>query len=99
MKQDCLQGNLITLSKLGKIKVILHRPIPNGFKIKTASVTNGTLAKIRDKSNATVYRTHLRSMRYDSITRPDRQPLQHQPNKAHINLSFPMIESSFKVFN
>jgi putative transposase len=23
----------------GKIKVVLHRPIPDGFKIKTASVT------------------------------------------------------------
>ena len=39
MKQDCLQGNLITLPKLGKIKVILHRQIPDGFKIKTASIT------------------------------------------------------------
>ncbi|MGB5966786.1 MAG: transposase [Spirulinaceae cyanobacterium] len=40
VKQDCLQGNLITLSKLGKVKVILHRQIPDGFKIKTASVTS-----------------------------------------------------------
>jgi putative transposase len=27
------------LPKLGKVKVILHRPLPDGFKIKTASVT------------------------------------------------------------
>ena len=38
-KQDCLQGNKINLPKLGEIKVILHRPIPEGFKVKTASVT------------------------------------------------------------
>ncbi len=34
-----MQGNLINLPKLGNIKLILHRPIPEGFKIKTASVT------------------------------------------------------------
>ncbi len=38
-KQDYLQGHLINLPKLGKFKVILHRPIPDGFKIKTVSVT------------------------------------------------------------
>ncbi|NEQ18232.1 MAG: transposase, partial [Moorea sp. SIO3E2] len=31
--------NLINLPKLGKLKVILHRPIPAGFKIKTATIT------------------------------------------------------------
>jgi putative transposase len=39
MKEGCLQGNLINLPMFGKVKVILHRLIPNGFKIKTASVT------------------------------------------------------------
>jgi len=39
MTQGCLQGNLINLPMFGKIKVILHRPIPDGFKIKTSSVT------------------------------------------------------------
>jgi putative transposase len=39
MKEGCVQGNLINFPKLGQIKVILHRPIPNGFKVKTASVT------------------------------------------------------------
>ena len=39
MKEGCLQGNLINLPMLGKVKVLLHRPIPDGFKIKTASVT------------------------------------------------------------
>ena len=38
-KQDCVQGNKINLPKLGKVKVILHRPIPEGFKLKTTSVT------------------------------------------------------------
>jgi len=39
MKEGCLQNSLINLPKLGKIKVVLHRSIPDGFKIKTASVT------------------------------------------------------------
>ena len=39
MKDGCVQGNFINLPKLGQIKVILHRPLPIGFKIKTASVT------------------------------------------------------------
>lgn len=39
IKDGCLQGNLINLPMFGKVKVILHRPIPDGFKIKTASVT------------------------------------------------------------
>ncbi|HYX15430.1 MAG TPA: transposase [Nostoc sp.] len=39
MKDGCLQGNLITLPMFGIVRVILHRPIPDGFKIKTASVT------------------------------------------------------------
>jgi putative transposase len=32
-------GNLINLPMFGKVKVVWHRPIPDGFKIKTASVT------------------------------------------------------------
>lgn len=39
MKDGCLQDALITLPMFGKVKVILHRPIPDGFKIKTASVS------------------------------------------------------------
>ncbi|MDJ0736618.1 MAG: transposase [Nostocaceae cyanobacterium] len=39
IKDGCLQANLINLPKLGQIKVILHRQLPNGFKIKTASIT------------------------------------------------------------
>ena len=39
MKEGCLKGNLINLPMFGKVKVVLHRPIPDGFKIKTASVT------------------------------------------------------------
>ena len=39
VKDGCLQNNLINLPRLGKVKVILHRSIPDGFKIKTASVT------------------------------------------------------------
>jgi putative transposase len=39
MKDDCIQGNLINLPKLGQIKLILHRSIPDGFKVKTVSIT------------------------------------------------------------
>ncbi len=39
IKGNCIIANKITLPKLGSIKLILHRPIPNGFTIKTASVT------------------------------------------------------------
>jgi len=38
-KQGNFVNNKITLSKIGDVKVIVHRPIPDGFKIKTASVT------------------------------------------------------------
>ena len=31
MKDGCLQGNLINLPMFGKVKVILHRPIPDGM--------------------------------------------------------------------
>ncbi len=39
MKQDCIQGNLIKLPKIGLVKLIQHRPLPDGFKIKTATIT------------------------------------------------------------
>ncbi|MBC6435649.1 IS200/IS605 family element transposase accessory protein TnpB, partial [Nostoc sp. HG1] len=38
-KSDHFVNNRITLSKIGDIKVIIHRPIPDGFDIKTVSVT------------------------------------------------------------
>lgn len=40
IKQDCLTGNRITLPKLGVFKLVLHRPIPDGFKIKTATIAH-----------------------------------------------------------
>jgi putative transposase len=39
LKQDCGNGNKINLPKIGWVKLILHRPIPDGFKIKTATST------------------------------------------------------------
>src|SRR4028119_1457449 len=39
VKPDCIQGNRIELPKLGKIKFIQHRPVPNGFTIKRALAT------------------------------------------------------------
>ncbi|MEG4519120.1 MULTISPECIES: transposase [unclassified Microcoleus] len=39
VKDGCLQDSLINLPMLGKVKVILHRSIPDGFKIKTVSIT------------------------------------------------------------
>jgi putative transposase len=38
MKADCVQDKFITLPKIGKVKLILHRPIPDGFVIKTCTV-------------------------------------------------------------
>ncbi|NEQ71344.1 MAG: transposase, partial [Symploca sp. SIO2D2] len=38
-KQHHFVDNKITLSKIGEVKVIVHRPIPDGFVIKTVSVT------------------------------------------------------------
>jgi len=38
-KQHHFVGDKIKLSKIGDIKVIVHRPIPDGFAIKTVSVT------------------------------------------------------------
>ncbi len=38
-KEGCLNGNLINLPMFGKVKLILHRPIPDGFKVKTVSIT------------------------------------------------------------
>jgi putative transposase len=40
VKPDCIQGNQITLPKLGAIKFNQHRPIPDGFVIKRVLVTN-----------------------------------------------------------
>jgi putative transposase len=39
VKPNCIQGNQIELPKLGKIKFIQHRSIPDGFIIKRALVT------------------------------------------------------------
>ncbi|MEM6452111.1 MAG: transposase [Cyanobacteria bacterium P01_D01_bin.105] len=39
MKPDCIQRGRIVFPKLGAIKLILHRPMPDGFAIKTAKVT------------------------------------------------------------
>ena len=39
MKQDCLQGKFIHLPKIGAVKLIRHRPLPDGFVIKTATIT------------------------------------------------------------
>jgi putative transposase len=38
-KRHHFVNNKITLSKIGAVKVIVHRPVPNGFDIKTVSVT------------------------------------------------------------
>ncbi|MEG5036926.1 transposase [Microcoleus sp. AT3-D2] len=39
VKSGCLQNNLINLPMLGKVKVVLHRDLPDGCKIKTVSLT------------------------------------------------------------
>jgi putative transposase len=39
MKDDCIDKGFIILPKFGKVKLVQHRPIPSGFKIKTCSIT------------------------------------------------------------
>lgn len=39
MKQDCIVKNTIVLPKFGSVKIILHRPLLEGFKIKTCAIT------------------------------------------------------------
>ena len=34
-----IKENLINLSKIGWVKMILHRPLPDGFNLKTATIT------------------------------------------------------------
>ena len=38
-KQDCIKGNRINLPKIGEVKLIQHRPLPVGFKVKTATIS------------------------------------------------------------
>jgi putative transposase len=38
-KREHLNNDKITLSKIGTVKVIIHRQVPNGFDIKTVAVT------------------------------------------------------------
>ncbi|MEH1926358.1 RNA-guided endonuclease InsQ/TnpB family protein [Nostoc sp.] len=38
-KKDHLNNDKITLSKIGVVKVIIHRQVPDGFDIKTVSIT------------------------------------------------------------
>lgn len=40
IKPEHIQGKFIQLPKIGKVKMILHRPIPDGFKIKTATIAH-----------------------------------------------------------
>lgn len=39
MKQDCINGKFIKLPSFGNVKLILHRPLPAGVKIKTATIS------------------------------------------------------------
>ena len=39
IKQDCLEGNRINLPKIGKVKLIQHRPLPDSFQIKTVTIS------------------------------------------------------------
>ena len=39
IKQDCLNGNRIKLPKIGIVKFIKHRELPQGFKIKTVTIS------------------------------------------------------------
>ncbi|AOY84964.1 transposase [Moorena producens JHB] len=39
LSKNPIKGNILTLPKFGKVKMVYHRPIPEGFKIKTATIT------------------------------------------------------------
>ncbi|NEP09567.1 MAG: transposase, partial [Symploca sp. SIO2C1] len=39
MKEGCIQRNKVLLPKIGVIKFIKHRDIPDGFKVKTAIIS------------------------------------------------------------
>ncbi|NEO52719.1 MAG: IS200/IS605 family element transposase accessory protein TnpB [Okeania sp. SIO2C9] len=39
IKQDCIEDNQINLPKIGNIKLIKHRPLPDGFQIKTVTIS------------------------------------------------------------
>ncbi|NEO35986.1 MAG: transposase [Moorea sp. SIOASIH] len=39
LSKNSINGNILTLPKFGKVKMVYHRPIPEGFKIKTATIT------------------------------------------------------------
>ncbi len=39
IKQDCIVDKKIDLPKIGKVKLIQHRPLPEGFKIKTVTIS------------------------------------------------------------
>ncbi|GGA55313.1 RNA-guided endonuclease TnpB family protein [Okeania sp. KiyG1] len=39
IKQDCIEENKINLPKIGNIKFIQHRHLPDGFQIKTATIS------------------------------------------------------------
>lgn len=38
IKPEHINGRFIQLPKIGKLKLILHRPLPDGFKVKTAAI-------------------------------------------------------------
>jgi putative transposase len=38
IKPEHINGRFIQLPKIGKLKLIWHRPIPDGFKVKTATI-------------------------------------------------------------
>ena len=38
VKADCIQAHQIKLPKLGELPIVLHRPIPDGFVIKTVRI-------------------------------------------------------------
>jgi putative transposase len=37
---DCINGKFIKLPSFGNVKLILHRPLPEGFKIKTVTISS-----------------------------------------------------------
>ncbi|NEO36113.1 MAG: transposase [Moorea sp. SIOASIH] len=68
-----ISGNFLKLPKFGEVKMVYHRPIPDGFKVKTATITR----------NADGYYVTL-SIQDDSV--PDIIPIDEVSNPIGIDM-------------
>lgn len=82
MGKNPITGNQLTLPKFGKVKLVYHRPIPDGFQIKTATVTR----------KADGYYVTL-SIQDDSVPSPISKDLIQNPIGIDLGLKSFLIQS------